>query len=179
MTVARSISEIDWTSWTPQEFATLCFVRRTHQGREELLLMRKKRGLGAGKIVGPGGRVEAGETPLECAIREVQEEVQVTPTGVECGGEHRFQFRDGYALHVYAFRASGYEGTPAESDEGLPLWTSVDRMPWAEMWADNDRWLPLLLRGEPFSGRWVFEGDQVLDHELDLAFELPPWADAG
>ncbi|MFP6630384.1 MAG: NUDIX domain-containing protein, partial [Myxococcota bacterium] len=66
---ARTVAEIDWQAWTPSEYGTLCFVIR--DGR--ILLIRKKRGLGAGKIVGPGGRVEPGETPLACAIREVQE----------------------------------------------------------------------------------------------------------
>ena len=51
--------DIDWTQWTPQERATLLFVRRDGQ----VLLIRKKRGLGAGKINGPGGRLDNGETP--------------------------------------------------------------------------------------------------------------------
>ena len=70
------MSEIDWPSWSPGDRATLLFVIRDG----EVLLIRKKRGLGAGKINGPGGRIEAGESPLEAAIREVQEEVGVTPT---------------------------------------------------------------------------------------------------
>ena len=45
------IEEIDWNAWEPQQRATLLFV--IHGG--EILLIRKKRGLGAGKINGPGG----------------------------------------------------------------------------------------------------------------------------
>ena len=78
--------DIDWTQWTPQERATLLFVRRAGQ----VLLIRKKRGLGAGKINGPGGRLDAGETPSQCAIREVQEELCVTPTDVQLRGELAF-----------------------------------------------------------------------------------------
>src|SRR5512147_1215260 len=91
--------DIDWTNWTPQEHATLLFVRRDAQ----VLLIRKKRGLGAGKINGPGGRLDDGESLLQCAIREVQEELRVTPTGVEPRGELAFQFTDGYALFVSVF----------------------------------------------------------------------------
>ena len=87
----RKVSEIDWQRWTPRERATLCFVLRG----AEILLMRKKQGLGAGKIVAPGGRLEPGETPLACAVRETQEEVCITPTGVVARGEHRFPVRDG------------------------------------------------------------------------------------
>ena len=51
--VAR-VSDVDWTNWTPTERATLLFVIRDGQ----MLLIHKKKGLGAGKINGPGGRIE-------------------------------------------------------------------------------------------------------------------------
>ncbi len=167
--VPRSVSEIDWQRWQPRERGTLCFVVR----EDEMLLIRKKRGLGAGKIVGPGGRLEPGETPLECAVREVQEELCVTPRGVVARGEHRFQFVDGYSIHVFAFTAEGFEGRPTETDEAIPLWTPLARIPYHEMWEDNRIWLPLMLQGIPFSGRYVFEDDVMLDHALEHAFHEP------
>ncbi|HEY5036239.1 MAG TPA: NUDIX domain-containing protein, partial [Chthoniobacterales bacterium] len=57
---------IDWNSWQPQQRANLCFIVRG----DEVLLIRKKRGFGAGKINGPGGKVEPGETALGAALRE-------------------------------------------------------------------------------------------------------------
>src|SRR5512136_179536 len=54
------VETIDWSRWEPTERANLCFVIRDGQ----ILLIRKKRGLGAGKMNGPGGRLEAGETAL-------------------------------------------------------------------------------------------------------------------
>ena len=99
----QAIADIDWSTWVPREVATLCFVIR----QEEILLIRKLRGLGAGKLNGPGGRLEPGESLLDCAVREVQEELCVTPTGLVRGGEIRFQFLDGYSLHIHCYRASG------------------------------------------------------------------------
>src|ERR1019366_8448495 len=84
------VDRIDWAAWKPTEYANLCFVMRDGQ----ILLIRKKRGLGAGKINGPGGRLEKGETALDSAIRETQEEVGVKPTGLEQIGELFFQFLD-------------------------------------------------------------------------------------
>jgi len=66
---------VDWETWVPTERATLLFVIKDGQ----VLLIHKKKGLGAGKINGPGGRLEPGETPEQAAIREVQEELLVTP----------------------------------------------------------------------------------------------------
>jgi 8-oxo-dGTP pyrophosphatase MutT (NUDIX family) len=108
----RKVSEIDWPRWRPRDRATLVFVVRGG----EILLMRKKRGLGAGKINGPGGRIEPGETPDACALREVREELCVTPLGLEAVGENAFQFVDGYSIHVVVYRASGLLGEPAETD---------------------------------------------------------------
>jgi len=86
------LTDIDWERWEPRERATLLFVIRGG----EILLIRKLRGLGAGKINGPGGRIDPGETPLACAVREVEEELRVTPLGVEPRGELRFQFVAGH-----------------------------------------------------------------------------------
>ena len=71
-------SSHDWSTWTPKDTATLLFVLRG----DEVLLIRKKRGLGAGKYNGPGGRLEPGETALACAVREVEEELCITPRDV-------------------------------------------------------------------------------------------------
>ena len=59
---------MDWQNWQPRQYANLCFIVK--DGR--VLLIRKKRGLGAGKINAPGGKLESGETALGAAIRETQ-----------------------------------------------------------------------------------------------------------
>jgi len=150
-------TDIDWEHWTPQERATLLFVRQA----DRVLLIRKKRGLGAGKINGPGGRLDNGESPFQCAIREVQEEI-----GVEARGELAFQFTDGYALYVYVFSAIGCEGEPQETAEAVPLWTAIDAIPFDQMWADDRLWFSHLLSGRPFHGRFLFDDDVLLGSEI-------------
>jgi 8-oxo-dGTP diphosphatase len=34
------------------------------------------------------------------------------------------------------------------------------------MWEDDRIWLPMLIRGERFQGRWIFDDDKMLDYEL-------------
>ena len=150
--------------WQPKERATLLFVLRDGQA----LLIHKKRGLGAGKINAPGGRLENGETPLAAAIRETQEEICVTPSGVQPAGELMFQFVDGFSIHGYVFTATGFEGEPRETDEAIPIWTPTDALPYHRMWADDRVWMPLLLQGRRFVGRFLFDGDLMLGCEVDL-----------
>lgn len=157
-----SLADVDWARFSPKDRATLLFVR----DGERVLLIHKKRGLGAGKINAPGGRIEPGETPRAAAIREVEEELCVTPTGVREAGRLAFQFADGYSLAAHVFTATGYRGEPRETDEAVPLWAPVDAIPFERMWADDALWIPLMLAGEPFDGRFVFDGDRMLDHSL-------------
>jgi 8-oxo-dGTP diphosphatase len=156
--------QVNWDTWQPVERATLCFVLREGQA----LLIRKKRGLGAGKINGPGGRLDPGETPLQCAIREVQEELRVTPHGLRQAGELLFQFADGHSIHGYVFTAAGCEGEPQETDEALPHWFRFSEFPFPEMWADDRIWVPLMLEGRFFVGRFLFDGDSMLGYDLQV-----------
>lgn len=158
----RHLDGIHWETWTAVHRATLLFIVRDRQ----VLLIRKKRGLGAGKVNGPGGKLDDGETWMQAAIREVEEEIRVTPLNVEERGELKFQFVDGYSIDVRVFVASNYEGSPAETDEAAPLWFPVDCVPYGEMWADDVIWLPLLFVGKRFTGRFIFENDTMLDHRV-------------
>jgi 8-oxo-dGTP diphosphatase len=158
----KKVTDIDWQNWTPKERATLMFIR---QG-DRLLMIHKKRGLGAGYYNAPGGRMEAGETPLECAVRETQEELCITPLDPEHAGTVQFQFTDGHSIHGEIFIASEFEGTPTETDEAVPLWFSVDELPYHNMWEDDAVWMPKLLNREKFIGRFIFDGKTMLDQEL-------------
>jgi len=162
------VQDIDWPSWVPQQRATLIFVIRDGQ----VLLIRKKKGLGAGKINGPGGRIGSEETPQQGAIREIKEELRVRPLGVQQRGELRFQFLDGLSLHVWVFTATGCVGRPQETDEADPLWVETDAIPYGQMWADDAHWMPAMLAGKNFDGRFVFDGDRLLDYELHLDDEI-------
>ena len=151
-----------WNNWQPRERATLCFLIRDGK----ILLIRKKRGLGAGKINGPGGRIEPGEEPHECAVRETSEEVGLTPLDVQNRGELHFQFADGYSLHCTVFVANEYTGELIETDEALPIWTPLESIPYEEMWADDIHWLPGVVSGGTFRGYFYFDGEKMLSKHL-------------
>ena len=151
----KTVNDVDWENWDPVERATLMFVIQDGQ----ILLIHKKRGFGKGKINGPGGKMESGETPRECAIRETQEELCITPTGVEDAG---------FSIHGHVFTATGFEGTPTETDEAIPLWCSIDELPFEHMWEDDHTWFPHMLEGRRFSGRYIFDGERMRDAVIDM-----------
>ncbi len=162
--VYARFDDVPWTLWHPQERATLLFVIRAGQ----MLLIHKKRGQGAGKINGPGGRLHLGESPLQGAVREVEEELCVTPIGVRQCGELAFQFADGFAILVYIFTATDCDGEPQETEEAIPMWTPLTQIPYDRMWADDHLWFPLMLSGKQFQGQMLFDGDILLGHHVTL-----------
>jgi len=135
-----------------------------HDGK--ILLIHKKTGLGKGKINAPGGKVEPSESPVDGAARECHEELEIRVFNLQYCGQHRFQFVDGYSIHVWVYRTADFAGIPTESVEAKPLWVSLDEIPYERMWEDDKLWLPMVLCGERFSGRWIFDNDRMLDYEL-------------
>jgi 8-oxo-dGTP diphosphatase len=154
----------DWTTFTPKERAVIAFARRDG----EILLIHKKRGLGAGKVNGPGGRIEVGETPIQAAVRETHEEVGVRIRNPVQHATLHFYFMDGYSLTVYVFVTYDFDGTPVETDEANPFWTRLDAIPYQSMWADDAYWLPEVLAGRYVEGRFVFDDDSMLSSRLDV-----------
>jgi len=158
----KQLSDVDWDDWQPKDPATLVFIIRDGK----ILLIDKKTGFGKGKVNGPGGKLEQGESPQACAVRECHEELGITVSNLRFCGQHRFQFVDGYSLLVWVYSSAEFEGVPTETAEARPFWVALERIPYERMWEDDGLWLPMLLRGERFQGRWLFDGDTMLDYEL-------------
>ncbi len=66
-----------------------------------------------------------------------------------------------------SYRASGFVGTPEETDEAVPLWTSIDEIPYDTDVARRSHLAASAAGTErPFLGRFVFDDDSMLDHLL-------------
>jgi mutator protein MutT len=143
--------------------STIVFLTRDH----EVLLGRKKRGLGAGRWNGYGGKIEPGETPMESAVRETREELCVTPRDLSYRAELKFEYVDGPAWRSHVFVSSKWSGEPAETEEMAPAWFPIAELPLTEMWDDDAYWLRRVLAGERLAGEFRFDGNQrVIWHHL-------------
>jgi 8-oxo-dGTP pyrophosphatase MutT (NUDIX family) len=138
--------------------------RRTWLGRRtEVLLGEKLTGLGVGKLVGAGGKVETGEDALTAAVREVAEELGVTvdPADLEPVSRITYPFvdKDEWSQRSFGFVTRRWSGTPAPSEELAPRWFPVNRIPFERMWADARLWLPRALAGEFVEATYSFRSD--------------------
>ena len=74
---------------------------------------------------------------------------------------------DDWDAVVHVFRATEYAGTPEETDEADPEWFPVDDLPFSEMWPTDREWLPVVLDGGTFRGRFVYEDGEPRDVTLE------------
>ena len=151
---------------------TLCIVQ---QG-DKILLGMKKRGFGAGRWNGFGGKLNVDETVEQAARREMKEEAGIELTDLEKVGviDFEFQGKPGI-LEVNIFRSTDFSGEPVEGEEMKPQWFGLDQIPFAQMWPDDIYWFPLFLAGKKFTGRFFFgegEGNTILKQELKEVEEL-------
>lgn len=138
---------------------TLVFV----VDRDHILLGLKKRGFGAGKWNGFGGKVEEGETLVSAAARELHEEAGIIAHDLSHRGVLAFTFTTGLPpLWLHVFVTSAWEGEIQETEEMAPRWFPLAALPYEEMWVDDSHWVPLLVTNKHFVGRFHLADTETL-----------------
>lgn len=148
-----------------KKILTLCLVYQ----HPKILLGLKKRGFGQSKWNGFGGKVQAGETIEEAALRELREEAGIIGGDLVKVGINEFEFvGNPEILEVHIFQTDKFSGEPVESEEMKPKWFEIQDVPFAEMWVDDRHWFPMFLAGKRFHGKFLFEGtDKIINFELN------------
>lgn len=153
-----------------KKILTLCII---HQ-HPKILLGMKKRGFGAGRWNGFGGKVEEGETIYDAVLREIKEEAGIVAIGIERKGIINFEFQGNpEILEVHIFKGCEIEGEIQESEEMKPQWFHINEIPFNEMWPDDKHWFPLFLEGKKFRGKFLFgDNDNILEMNLGEIKEI-------
>ena len=136
------------------------------------MLGEKKKGFGKGKLNGPGGKIEPGETPEQGMIRETREEVGITPKKYKEMGTVEFvEWYKGEEQNVifYLYVATEYEGKLKESDELKPYWFDLDNIPYDKMFEDDSYWMPIVLEGNKIQAFFEYDKEwKMVRHEVKI-----------
>lgn len=139
--------------------ATLVYVQ---DGGATLMLHRIKKqdDIHAGKWNGLGGKVEAGESPEACAIREVEEESGLRLRNPLLKGVLTFpDFAKGEDWYAFVFVAHDFTGELIDSAEGALHWIPTHKLLELNLWEGDRVFLPWLAQPGFFSGRfWYKDG---------------------
>ncbi|MDP3764430.1 MAG: 8-oxo-dGTP diphosphatase [bacterium] len=138
---------------------TLCVPYKNQQ----VLLGMKKRGFGAGRWNGFGGKVKEGETIEVAAQREMQEESGIVVGALEKVGIMDFEFEGNpETLEVHIFCVKDFSGEMVESDEMKPEWFNINKIPFESMWPADKLWFPIFLEGKKFKGHVLFKDINIV-----------------
>ena len=147
-------------------FATLCYVR---QDGYTLMVhrIRKEGDMHQGKWNGLGGKLEAGETPEECAVREIREESGLIVRSLKLKGLLTFpRFSNDDDWYAFVYVVDSFEGQLIDSPEGKLEWIPDDELKSLNLWEGDRIFLPWLDRGGFFSAKFIYEKGMLKDHSV-------------
>lgn len=148
------------------KLATLCYVRVNDQ---TLMLHRikKDQDMHQGKWNGLGGKLENGESPEECAIREIEEESGLRVSDPKMRGVITFPAFDGLEdWYVFVFTATQFTGALIDSNEGVLAWIDNDKLFDLNLWDGDKIFMRWLDQEKFFSAKFEYEDRQLIDHHV-------------
>ena len=146
--------------------SSLCYIEKDSK---YLMLHRtkKKHDLNGGKWIGVGGGFEEGESPDECARREIKEETGLTVMSLSYRGIVTFVLGD-ETEYMHLFTSDDFCGTLSDCDEGDLEWVEKADVLSLELWRGDRIFLKLLEEGRPFfSLKLVYDCDELCGAVLD------------
>lgn len=150
------------------KMTTLCYIEKD----ESYLMLhriKKKNDENADKWVGIGGKFEAGESPEECAFREIFEETGLVPKKLFYRGIVTFVSDQYGTEYMHLFKAADCIGTLRNfCDEGVLEWIPKKDISFLPLWAGDHLFLSLLDTDRPFfSLKLCYEGEHLVLAVLD------------
>ncbi len=145
---------------------TLCYVE--NDGAYLMMhRIKKENDINKDKWVGIGGKFEKGETPTECAIREIKEEAGIIPINLRYRGIVEFLSDRFESENMHLFTADGYKGEiNRECDEGKLVWVKKENIKNLNIWEGDKIFFELLESEEKFFHITLkYKGDKLLEYK--------------
>lgn len=152
------------------KLATLCYV--TDKKTDSTLMIhrvKKENDYHEGKWNGLGGKFEQGESPEECAIREIEEECGLKVKSIKMKGFITFPMFDGKDdWYVFLFTADEFTGELIDSNEGNLAWIKNNALIDLNLWDGDKIFIPWLFEDKFFSARFNYENGKYVSHEVSF-----------
>ena len=148
------------------KLATLLYVMKDDK---TLMLYRNKRkkDYHEGKWNGLGGKFELGESPEECAIRELEEESGLIAKNLILKGHLTFPMFDGVDdWYVFVFIVDKFEGELIESEEGELRWIPNKELKELNLWEGDQIFIDWLFDDKFFSAKFIYDEGKFIDYEV-------------
>ena len=114
------------------------------------------------KWVGIGGKFEPGESPEDCAVREVREETGLTMHSWSYRGVVTFVSDEWGTEYMHLFHSTDFSGELRDCDEGVLKWVDKTRLLTLPIWEGDRIFLRLLDTDVPFfSLKLCYTGDRL------------------
>ncbi|MGE5679467.1 MAG: NUDIX hydrolase [Bacillota bacterium] len=148
------------------KLATLCYLK--HNGSTLMLhRIKKKNDMHEGKWNGLGGKLENGESPEECVIREVKEESGLEIIDPKLHGFITFPAFDGFEdWYVFVFTASQFKGELIDSNEGVLQWISDSDLLKLNLWEGDKTFMEWLFQDKFFSAKFNYSEGRLIDYQV-------------
>ena len=151
------------------KLATICYI---DNGKEFLMLHRNKKpnDVHDGKWIGVGGKLEKGETPQECAVREIFEETGLRVKKPILKGIITFpEFTLNHDWYTYVFKVTEFEGELIDCDEGTLEWVPYEQVLSRPTWEGDHIFVSWLLENKPFfSAKFSYKGETLVESHVDF-----------
>ncbi len=128
--------------------------------------VKKENDTHEGKWNGVWGKFEAGETPEECAIREIEEETGLVARDPILKGILTFpNFAKWEDWYVYIYEVYDFAGELIDSDEGNLEWIDDDQILSLNLWDGDKHFMQWMREDRFFSGKFVYVDKQLVSYE--------------
>lgn len=145
--------------------STVCYLEE-----EGKVLMMEFKDKWDNRFCAPGGKVQYGETPKECIIREFKEETGIVLIEPQLRGIVQWIDNDRYLNGlIFIYHSTKYSGKIIEqTEEGVLSWIPIEEISELNLFSINREYIRILFNTSDF-----FEGKFFVDKDTNVkSFEL-------